>query len=186
MAEIETKEKEHLLQHKISRKKKIELLMEIEEKDARIEQLEKEKNEYLDIAKRLKADFENYKKREREERNQLKEAYQNEIILEFLTIFDNLERAGKEEDKEKIKEGIVLIKKEFENILSKRNLVRIKTIGCEFSPKLHTAILSIPTKEREGIIVEEVSSGWLSNGVCLKPALVVVSKGWEEGSEKGE
>lgn len=169
----------------LHRKKKIELLMEIEEKDKVIEGLEKEKEEYLDVAKRLKADFENYKKREIAEKNQLKEAYQNEIILDVLPIFDNLERALKEENKEKLRDGLLLIKREFENLLLKRNVVRIETIGCEFSPKLHNVILSIPSKEKEGIILEEVESGWVSGGVCLKPAVVIVSKGCEEGLEKG-
>lgn len=182
---IEESQKSEDKKQKPVHKKKIELLMEIEEKDAKIEGLQKQSNEYLDLAKRLKADFENYKKREQEERSQLKGIYQNEILLEFLSIFDNLERALKEE--EKLKDGVLLIKKEFENILLKRGLTRIETTGCKFSPKLHTAILSIPTKDKEsGMILEEVQSGWLYNELCLKPALVVVSKEWEEASEKGE
>ncbi len=183
---------------KITHKKKIELLMEIDEKDAKIE-------EYLSLAKTLKADFENYKKRQEEEKGQLKKIYQTEIILEFLPIFDNLERALNQESGvksqesgvrsqesrvksqesgdniEKIIEGITLVKKGFEDILEKNGVTRIKTIGCEFSPRLHIAILSMPTKEQNGgIILEEIQSGWVYNDFCLRPASVVVSKKWEE------
>ncbi|MEW6006784.1 MAG: nucleotide exchange factor GrpE [bacterium] len=175
---------------KIVHKKKIELLMEIEEKDAKIE-------EYLNLAKVIKADFENYKKRQEEERVQLKKIYQREILIEFLNVFDNLERALREGtgnreqgigNIEKIIDGIGLVKKGFEEILSKFGVKRIETIGHSFSPKFHTAILSIPTKEqREGIILEEVQSGWKDNDFCLRPASVIVSKGWEEeASQKAE
>lgn len=184
MAEIE-KDKEKIKQ-KIVHKKKIELLSEIEERDKKIEELERQREEYLDLAKRLKADFENYKKREEAEKGQLKELYQREVLLEFLTIFDSLERALKE-DPQRLKDGLLLIKKEFENLLSRRNIKRIETVGTFFSPTLHTAILSIPTKDKEsGIILEEVQSGWHCNGICIKPALVVVSKEWEEALQKGE
>ncbi|MEW6103640.1 MAG: nucleotide exchange factor GrpE [bacterium] len=158
------------------RKKKVELLTEIEEKDAQI-------SEYLNLAKVIKADFENYKKRTIEEKQQLKKIYQREILVEFLTIFDNLERALKQGtgDIEKIIEGIGFVKKEFENILLKNGIKRIETIGYEFSPKFHIAILSIPTKEqKEGMILEEVQSGWSDGDFCLRPASVIVSKEWQE------
>lgn len=190
MVKIEEKQeekREEEIKQKIAHKKKIELFTEISEKDKKIDELEKQSSEYLDLAKRLKADFENYKKREQEEKSQLKGAYQMEILLEFLSIFDNFERALKEEKAEKLKDGILLIKKEFERLLLKRNFTRIETIGASFSPKFHTAILSIPTKDKEsGIILEEVQSGWHCNGVCVKPALVVVSKEWEEDLQEGE
>jgi len=171
--EHRTQSTEHRIEVKTLKKTKKELLMELSEKDEKIE-------EYLNLAKTIKADFENYKKRIEEEKRQLKNIYQMEVFLEFLPIFDNIERALKEETKD-IKDGVLLIKKEFENILLKKGFKRIQTIGCEFSPNLHTAILSIPTKEkRGGIILEEVQSGWVCGDFCIRPASVIVSKEWEE------
>ncbi|HAW50083.1 TPA: nucleotide exchange factor GrpE [bacterium] len=171
MVEIEKE-----LMRKIKRKKKIELIAEIEEKDVQIE-------EYLNLARRIKADFENYKKQQEKQSKELKNIYQSNVIFELLPVYDNLERALNQRsgDTEKFIEGISFIKKQFEDILAKIGAQRIKAIGEEFDPRFHVALSAIPSKEhKENSIIDEIQSGWLYNEICIRPSQVIIGAKWQE------
>lgn len=156
-------------------KTKKDLLLEIEEKDRKIE-------EYLDLAKRTKADFENYKKQKEKEYLSIRKNTEANLILEFLAIFDSLERAAKENDHEKLREGLGFILRQFSEILKNKQIERLKTDKEQFSPSFHTAIATCPTHEdHDGKIIEELQAGFLLSGNLLRPAQVIVGKKGEAG-----
>lgn len=138
-------------------------------------------DEYLDHLKRMKADFENFKKRAQRERSEFIKFANEELIKELLPVIDNFRRAVNhaEEmtDTTAFREGIRLIEKDFEEVLKKRGLVRLETIGANFDPEIHEAIMLSETEDHpDETIIEEVQPGYKLGERLLRPARVVVSK----------
>ncbi|MBU1261968.1 nucleotide exchange factor GrpE [bacterium] len=154
----------------VKKRTKKEFLLEIEVKDRKIE-------EYLDLAKRTKADFENYKKQKEKEYLSLRKSIEANLILEFLAVFDSLERASKEKESEKLREGLGFILRQFSEILKNKQIERLKTDKELFSPSFHTAIATCPAPEdHNGKIIEELQAGFLLAGNLLRPAQVIVGQ----------
>lgn len=167
--ETETK-KTHEKKHKKS---------ELEELKEKLEQKEKEAMEYKDLLQRLKADFDNFKKKTEQEKCLLIE-YGKEIILESLININNsLEKAiaGEHKEEKPIKEGIELIMKDIQKIFEKNNLTRIETREKTFDPNFHEAIFTEKREDKEeGEIISEYSPGYLKNDKLFLPSKVVVAK----------
>ena len=152
----------------------------------RLQECEKQKQEYLAGWQRSRADFLNYQKQERERMGELIKNARSELLLEILKIFDNLERATNQhflnegfnkEKQEEFIQGLQQIKKQFEHFLKKQGVEQLKTIAKKFNPDLHEAIGQIEAKDKEsGTIAEEVEKGYLLNGQLLRPAKVKVVK----------
>ena len=136
---------------------------EIEEKDDRI--------------KRLMAEFENFKKRSSKERENLYGSIMGDVIISFLPILDNLEKAvqTKTEDEE-YKQGIELVLKQFKDVLSSNGVKEIESVGQTFNPELHEAITSV-VDENLGIqeIKEEYRKGYMIGDKVIRHSLVVVA-----------
>jgi molecular chaperone GrpE len=152
-----------------------------DEKDLLLEKKEKEIQELNDKYLRLIADFENFKKRSsRDQLEYMKYAYEP-VLREVLPILDNLERAfhhSKEsEDIEKLNEGLHMILKQSQEILSKLGVLPIPSKGEPFDPMKHQAISQIETDEMaENIVVDEISKGYQFKDRILRPSMVSVSK----------
>ena len=131
---------------------------------------------------RLRADFENSKKRlERDKMDAIK--YANEKLLaEILPIVDNLDRAmaslGEGHDPEKVAKGLKLAQSELHEVLETHGVQMVKGVGEDFDPRVHEAvgIVEDPDAE-EGKILEEVQRGYLLNGRLIRPSKVRVAKG---------
>lgn len=159
------------------------LKKELDEKNSKIEE---QKNQIL----RLLADFDNFKKRSSQERDEII-AFSNEaLIIAILPILDNFERAfvhAKEAKEEHIREelikGFALIKRQLEDVLTRIGLVTIETQGKQFDPYLHEAVLTKEAKDKpDGIVLEEMQKGYTLKGKVIRAAMVIVSK--KEGGEK--
>ena len=130
---------------------------------------------------RLAADFENYKKRVEENRENEKNQLKSHFLVKFVPIIDNFNRAFSHLP-EKIKneewlEGIKHIQKQFEDILNEEGLEKIKTVGEKFDPRLHEAVhCSTDKKTKNDHIISELESGWQIDGKVIKCAKVVVCK----------
>jgi molecular chaperone GrpE len=128
---------------------------------------------------RLAAEFENYKKRTSREYSRLVETAESSLILELLQVVDDFKRALKHDDNDKVnfRQGIELIANKLEEILSRRGVREIEAMGKQFDPNFHEAIMQVEIEDKEdGIIVEEVQSGYFLNDRVLRPAKVVVAK----------
>jgi len=147
----------------------------------KLEECEKIKNDYLAGWQRARADFINYKKEEQERFGVFFEMELGEIILKFLEIYDNFEKAKKSvppdlKDNLYIK-GFFQIQQSFWKILEGFGVERIKTEGERFDPNWHEAVESFSAKDvKEGFIVEELQPGYKLKGRLLKAAKVKVAQ----------
>jgi len=169
------KEMERLNQEISSLKEKVEGL------EKQLSASDREAEEYLDHLRRLKAEFENYKKRMIKERGQLINWAVEDLIKEFLPVLDDLERAidsaKSSQDFSSLLQGIQMIYNYFKGLLEKKGLQEIPAEGKEFNPHVHEAIMRIESDEHpDNIVVEEMRKGYKFKDRVLRPSMVKVNK----------
>ena len=133
-------------------------------------------NQYI----RLAADFDNYRKRQAQERESLLKYGAENALKKMLEVLDNFERGAKAlenvEDCEKCKESFNLIHKQVFDILSKLGLETIDAQGQIFDPNFHEAVMQTPTSEHpEHTIIAELQKGYKMGDKVLRPSLVNVA-----------
>jgi molecular chaperone GrpE len=135
----------------------------------------------IDRLQRLQAEFENYKKRTARDIATLEERVADQVILDFLTPYENLERAfrgyASDRDVEPFITGVEQIFAQFAWILEQRGVERIPSEGAAFDPALHEALLTAPSEHERNTIIEEFSPGYRRNGRVLRVSKVTVSQG---------
>ncbi|MCK5451631.1 MAG: nucleotide exchange factor GrpE [Candidatus Omnitrophica bacterium] len=162
-----------------------------EKKDPRLEVSEKEfeeikkksmeRDEFYAKWLKVHAEYENTRKRmEKEKFDHIKFANEG-IIAQLFPIMDNFDMAfdamDKTEDKSAIMTGIRLVQKEFHRILEDNGVGRIETKDKVFDPNFHEAIAMVETEDHsDGVVIEEVRSGYTLNGRLLRAAQVKVAK----------
>ena len=129
---------------------------------------------------RLAADFDNYRKRQAQERESLLKFGTENALRNLIEVLDNFERGQKAlenvEDCEKVKESFNLVHKQVCEILTKMGLEEIKAIGEEFDPNFHEAVMQTPTSEhKEHTVIEELQKGYKMGDRVLRPTLVNVA-----------
>ena len=147
---------------------------------AAAEALQRERDDFYDRLLRKTAEFDNYKKRiERERREQSDETVVS-LLLEFLSIVDDFERALAVEAAESAasyKKGIELIHQKLHNMLKKRGVRPIQALGADFDPNIHQAVMHEASAEhREGVVIGELQRGYMMGDRLLRPAMVKVAK----------
>lgn len=169
--------------------KHIPLTEDITTLEEKIAQKDAEIVSLIDRLKRLQAEFENYKKRMARDAIALEEQTTNQVILDFLPLFDNFERAfanftGNEEDVQAFIEGIERIFAQFDQLLKQKGVAQIDAVGCQFDPTKHEALLSAPSTEEKDLILEEFEPGYTRNKQVLRPSKVKVSQGEIDAKEE--
>jgi molecular chaperone GrpE len=147
--------------------------------DSELEKTKKERDEYLAGWQRAKADFLNYQKNEKTRLEEFLKFCEAGLIGDLLPVLDSFDLAlaqiGETSDP-KFK-GFFLIKSQMEEILKKRGLEPIKSLGEKFNPELHEAVASVDDKIKESqTIVEETQKGYALNGRTLRAAKVKIIK----------
>ena len=171
-----------------------------EEEDARAQlneaqgELEKEKakaDDYLRRLQYLQADFENYRKRVEKEMSDNRQFGNQRLLSDLIIVNDELELALREAEESKenptILEGVGMVHKRLQALLSKEGVEKIQSLGLRFNPDLHDAALRVESDKEEGTIVEEIRQGYTLKGRVLRPSIVKVaenSAGRESKSEK--
>jgi molecular chaperone GrpE len=154
-------------------------LAELEE---RVALLEQERDELVGDLKRVAADFDNYRKRALRDQEALVARAHERLVKELLPVVDDLERAlvaAEEHEEAKLEEGVRLVHRELRDALAKEGLVEIETDG-EFDPHVHEALLTQPSDEGDGAILQVIQKGYRLGDRVLRPARVVVSQGRAE------
>ena len=133
-------------------------------------------NQYI----RLAADFDNYRKRQAQERESLLKYGAEDTLKKLIEVLDNFDRGEKAiqdvEDCEKVKESFNLVHKQLTDALQKVGLETINCIGEEFDPNFHEAVMQTPTSEQpEHTIIAELQKGYKLGDRVLRPALVNVA-----------
>jgi molecular chaperone GrpE len=140
------------------------------------ERIVDEPEDYLALAQRIQADFENYRKRAAREAAVAGERAKSGLVRELLPIVDNLERAlaSAEEGEQHLAEGVRLVHSELVAVLERNGVQPFDPVGERFDPSEHEA-LSVRDEGESGVVLDVVEKGYRSNGTILRPARVVVS-----------
>ena len=150
---------------------------EVEAEDP-LARAQRERDEYLDLARRTQADFENYRKRAAKEAAAAGERAKSGLVRELLPIVDNLERALKsaDEGEQHLAEGVRLVHSELVAVLERNGVQQFDPAGERFDPTEHEA-LSVRDQDgaESGLVLDVVEKGYRTNGTILRPARVVVS-----------
>jgi molecular chaperone GrpE len=149
-----------------------EILEEKEEAEAASDQPE----DYLAVAQRIQADFENYRKRAAREAAAAGARAKSGLIRELLPIVDNLERAlaSAEDVEQHLADGVRLVHAELIAVLERNGVEQFDPAGDRFDPTEHEA-LSVRADGESGMVLDVVEKGYRANGAILRPARVVVS-----------
>jgi molecular chaperone GrpE len=126
---------------------------------------------------RLAADFDNYRKRVAREQAQLMERATERLVKELLPVLDDLGRAlvaADEHEEAKLAEGVQLVHRQLSALLQREGLAEIETNG-RFDPHVHEALLSQPSEQEEGTVLEVIQKGYRLGERVLRPARVVVA-----------
>jgi molecular chaperone GrpE len=139
----------------------------------------KERDEYLDALQRLKAEFENYRKRVARDQGALVARASERLVKQLLPVLDDLERAlvaASEHEEAKLAEGVQLVHRALADALAREGLVEVDTDG-DFDPHTQEALLAQPSDEKEGAVIQVLQKGYKLGDHVLRPARVVVSSG---------
>jgi molecular chaperone GrpE len=139
--------------------------------------LEAERDEHLNDLKRVAAEFENYRKRVLRDQESLVARAHERLVKELLPVLDDLERAlaaAEEHEEAKLEEGVRLVQRELADALAREGLAEIETNGV-FDPHVHEALLSQPSDQDVGSVLEVVQKGYRLGDRVLRPARVVVA-----------
>ena len=150
---------------------------------AELEQLKKaagERDTYLDLAARTRAEFENYQKRQQREREQERKYVFGPLALDLVPILDNLDRAvfaaKQAGETGPLVQGVAMVQTQFLELLKRHGITRMDCLGKPFDPNLHQAIMQQPSAEVEpNTIVQVIEQGFLNQDRVLRPAKVIVS-----------
>ena len=150
-----------------------------------------EKNEAeqnLDQLLRLRADFENTKKRLEREKSEAIKFANERLLIEILPIVDNLDRAmaslSEGHDPEKVKQGLKLAQEELHQVLELHGVKTVKALGEPFDPERHEAVATVESDQaKDGTVVDEVQRGYALNGRLIRPSRVRIAQ--RKNSDKG-
>ncbi len=150
--------------------------------DEEIEKLEAAVQEQKDKYLRLMAEFDNYKRRNAKEKEELRLTGGKDIVTSLLVVLDDMDRAAKQlqttTDVNVLKEGISLIFNKLRAIMQQKGLRAMEAVNEEFNPDLHEAITEIPAPNESmvGKVIDMVEPGYYLNDKLIRHAKVVVGK----------
>lgn len=153
---------------------------DIEALKQEIEELRKSAEDTQNSYMRVLADFDNYRKRQREEVSRLSDLAREQLLLRLLPIVDNFDRsveaAEAEHSYDSLVEGVSLTLRQMREMLEKEGLEPIKAVGQEFDPEFHEALMRVETDEYpENTVLDELEKGYTLNGKVIRPARVRVA-----------
>ena len=134
-----------------------------------------------DTLQRLQADFNNYRRRSEKEKSEVGTYANEKIMLELLSVIDNMERAilacDVQEKESGIFQGVELVMKQLVGTLNRFGLEEIVAQSCEFDPNIHYAVAQEESEEMESnMVVEVFQKGYKLSNKVIRPSMVKVSK----------
>ena len=147
-------------------------------KMTKLKKIEHELKEIKDKNVRLLAEFDNYRRRNIEERQHNEKYEGNQIFKNILPILDDIDRvlSLKNIKEQSVIDGINLIKNKFLNILNEHGVKTYDSIGENFNPDLHEAIMMKKSKKGTNIILEEYEKGYMHHDRVIRHSKVIVSE----------
>jgi molecular chaperone GrpE len=129
---------------------------------------------------RVQADYDNFRRRSRLEKEDFAKYASQKLIEQLLPIYDNFDRAlqaGKETtDADAFLKGVDMIFRQFATVLEAEGVTPIEAVGNPFNPEFHQAIMQVESNDHEeGIVVEEIQKGYMMKDKVIRPSMVKVS-----------
>lgn len=149
---------------------------ELQKLAGEIQRLKEENENLFARLQRLQADFDNYRKRVKAEKQEWSTQVLCDFIRDLLPVLDNLERAGKAEGPvEAVLAGVELVHKQFMSILEKEGVKVIEACGQPFDPNYHHAVAQVECDQPENTVVEELLKGYLLKDRVIRASMVKVA-----------
>ena len=151
--------------------------------EARLQQLEKEYETLNSQYMRIAADFDNFRKRQSRDQDDLKIQLTCTTLSEILPVVDNFERARQQlnpegEEAQALHRSYQGLYKQLVEVLKQLGVAPMRVVDQTFDPTLHEAVMREPSNEKaEDVVIEELQRGYHLNGRVLRHALVKVSMG---------
>jgi molecular chaperone GrpE len=147
----------------------------------KIQELEAKLEEAENRILRLQADFENFRRRTRLDREAAEKYRAQSLVTDILPVLDNFERALKveanDEKSKSILQGMEMIYRQLLDALKKEGVEAIECVGMQFDPHLHHAVMQVEDSEFESnIVVEELQKGYKLKDRVIRPSMVKVSQ----------
>ncbi|TLS53743.1 nucleotide exchange factor GrpE [Paenibacillus antri] len=131
---------------------------------------------------RTQADFDNFRRRARTEKEEFAKYASQKLIEGLLPIIDNFDRAiaasREHSDFDSLAKGVEMIQRQLGQLLESEGLQAIEAIGQPFNPELHQAIMQVPAEEggASGIVLEELQKGYMLKEKVIRPSMVKVTE----------
>ncbi len=145
-----------------------------------LERVSLERDQYLDALQRLKAEFDNFRKRNDRERQSIATGATREVVRGLLPVMDNLERAvaALGDQGEQIVAGLEMVRGQLAALLAGHGVEEIPASGEQFDPTVHEAIASTPSPVHpEGTVIQVIEKGYRQADHVLRPTRVVIASG---------
>lgn len=138
-----------------------------------------EQDRLLGMYRRLRADFDNFRRRKNEEMDRLAKSAAADLILQLLPVVDNMERAlvSAQESEGPLASGVQLILRQFLEVLQQHGVEPIASVGQPFDPNLHEAVDYVQGADSAapGTVIDEVRKGYILGDQVLRPSMVRVA-----------
>ncbi|WP_077327072.1 nucleotide exchange factor GrpE [Virgibacillus siamensis] len=153
---------------------------EMEDLKAEVSKLKQEKDEMYQRLLRTQAEFDNFKKRSRKEKEAERKYKAETLATELLPALDNFERALQVEvtdAAESFVDGVSMVYRQIKDALKANDVVEIESVGKEFDPNIHHAVMQVEEEDMESnIVTEELQKGYMLKDKVIRPAMVKVNK----------
>lgn len=145
-----------------------------------LDSVKSQRDDYLNLLQRTRAEFENYQKRNQREREQERQYAHKPLAFDLLPALDNLDRAlaaaRQAEDKSSLVEGVAITQAQLLDVLKRHGITPIAAEGQPFDPNLHHAVMKRPAEDLEPNTVAQVlEKGYTIHERVLRPATVIVA-----------
>ena len=141
---VNDEKKENVENTEVPKEEELKKEKELNPLEKKVVELEAKLKEYEDLLRRKMADFDNFRKRAQQEKEKLGEIVAEQVISDFLPIYDNVNRAilaaEQNKDLNAFLEGVISIENLFLTLFKKYSIEKIDSVGQEFDPKIHQAL----------------------------------------------
>ena len=155
------------------------LQQQLDELESRFAETVRERDELVESIQRLKADFDNFRKRTLRDQQTIAAQGTRRLVKELLPVLDDLDRASAVAetapgDCVSLASGVTLVREELHAVLRREGVEEVET-GGQFDPHVHEALLAQPSQADEGTVIDVLQKGYRIGGDVLRPARVVVA-----------
>jgi molecular chaperone GrpE len=155
------------------------LQQQLDELESRLAETLRERDQLVESVQRLKADFDNFRKRTLRDQETLAAQGARRLVKELLPVLDDLDRAAAGTEAvagecASLARGVALVREELHAVLRREGLEDVETTG-QLDPHVHEALLAQPSEADEGTVIDVLQKGYRIGGDVIRPARVVVA-----------